>query len=74
MDFMRAKSEMDAVAEARIQGNKKAAELIVKTVVNTYNTNRKNPMVARKQLDQLLTMVPLEDRLEIMIEVFFKMC
>ena len=36
MDFMRAKSEMDAVAEARIQGNKKAAELIVKTVVNTY--------------------------------------
>lgn len=74
MDFMTAKSEADGFAEQRRIANDKMAKVIVNSMVADVNKNRKNLSVSRSKLRELLKMFPLEDQLEIMINVFLRMC
>lgn len=74
MDFMTAKSEADGFAEQRRINNEKMAKVIINSMVSDVNKNRKNLAVSKNKLNELLKMFPMEDRLEIMIDVFLRMC
>ena len=72
MDFISAKSEADAIAEERKQNNIKLANLIVKAIQPMVLKDRKNIKGAIKALRQLLDVVPMEDKVEVLIYAFFK--
>lgn len=74
MNFMTAKSEADGFAEKRKQDNKEMAKIIVKSMVSEVNKNRGNLGTVDKKMRQLLEMFPVEDRVEILIQVFYAMC
>ena len=74
MNYVAAKSEADEIIVRRTADQENLAMIIIQTMPQIVNENRRNTSVAVKQLKQLLSVMAPEDQLETMIKVFLKMC
>lgn len=74
MDFLTAQSEADGIVLEREKLLSKMADIIVKTMIERVNRNRKRMDQNDKELSNLLKGFSEAEKFEIMKKVFFKMC
>lgn len=74
MDFLTAQSEADGIVLEREKLLGKMADIIVKTMIERVNRNRKRMDQNDKELSNLLKGFSESEKFEIMKKVFFKMC
>lgn len=73
MNYVAAKSEADGMLEQRNQNLQKMAQIVTSSMISRANS-AKNKEAAKKELLQLMSGFSTEEKLEIMINVFFRMC
>ena len=73
MNYVAAKSEADGMLEQRNQNLQKMAQIVISSMISRANS-AKNKEAVKKELLQLMSGFSTEEKLEIMINVFFRMC
>lgn len=73
MNYVAAKSEADGMLEQRNQNLQKMAQIVTSSMISRANS-AKNKEAVKKELLQLMSGFSTEEKLEIMINVFFRMC
>lgn len=73
MNYVAAKSEADGMLEQRNQNLQKMAQIVTSSMISRANS-AKNKDAVKKELLQLMSGFSTEEKLEIMINVFFRMC
>ena len=73
MNYVAAKSEADGMLEQRNQNLQKMAQIVTSAMISRANS-AKNKEAVKKELLQLMSGFSTEEKLEIMINVFFRMC
>lgn len=73
MNYVSAKSEADGMLEQRNQNLQKMAQIVTSSMISRANS-AKNKEAVKKELLQLMSGFSTEEKLEIMINVFFRMC
>lgn len=73
MNYVAAKSEADGMLEQRNQNLQKMAQIVTSSMISRANS-AKNKESVKKELLQLMSGFSTEEKLEIMINVFFRMC
>lgn len=73
MNYVSAKSEADGMLEQRNQNLQKMAQIVTSSMISRVNS-AKNKESVKKELLQLMSGFSTEEKLEIMINVFFRMC
>ena len=73
MNYVAAKSEADGMLEQRNQNLQKMAQIVTSSMISRANS-AKNKEAVKKELLQLMSGFSTEEKLEIMINVFLRMC